>query len=70
MDLHTEATNPKCVCCRSYWEPIKNDLKSSGYYYKSCRRCRKPKMTAEEIRAKQNDRARLYREKERGLFRQ
>ncbi len=68
MDLHTKAPNPKCVCCRSYWEPNNDDLKSSGYHYKSCRRCRKSKKTAEEIRAKQNERARLYIEKKREIY--
>ncbi len=31
--------------------------------YKSCRWCRKPKMTAEEIREKDRERARKNREK-------
>lgn len=55
--------NPKCVSCKCFWEPNKDDIKSSGAYYKSCRRCRKPKMTAEEIREKDRERARLRREK-------
>ena len=36
--------------CKSYWQPNNDDLKSDRRVYKSCRRCRKPELTAEEIR--------------------
>ena len=42
--------NPKCVSCRCFWEPNDDDMKSSGSYYKSCRRRRKPQKTAEQVR--------------------
>ena len=60
--------NPKCVSCKCYWQPNNDDLKPSGLVYKSCRRCRKPKMTAEEIREKHNERARMYRAKRKELL--
>ena len=62
-DPEEEKPNPKCVSCKCYWKPDYDDMKSSGVYYKSCRRCRKPKMTAEQIREKDRERARLRREK-------
>ena len=62
-DLPEPILNPKCISCKCYWKPDYDDIKSSGSYYKSCRRCRKPKMTAEEIRDKDRERARKRREK-------
>ncbi len=59
--------NPKCVSCKCYWQPNNDDLKSDGRVYKSCRRCRKPKLTAEEIRERQNERARQYRGNQKAL---
>jgi len=61
--MDSESLNPKCVCCKCYWKPNNDDLKSSGSVYKSCRRCRKPKLTAEEITERQRIRQKLYREK-------
>ena len=59
--------NPKCVSCRCYWKPDNDDIKSSGSLYKSCRRCRKPKMTSDEIVEKQRLYAREYRMKKKNI---
>jgi len=60
--------NPKCASCKCFWTPDNDDIKPSGSYYKSCRRCRKPKMTAEQIREKDRERAKRYRENKKALF--
>ena len=59
--VYREIKNPKCVSCKCYWQPDYDDTKSSGSYYKSCRRCRKPKKTAEQIRDKHREYAKQYR---------
>jgi hypothetical protein len=68
MDSETDTPNPKCVSCRCYWVPDNDDIKSSGCVYKSCRRCRKPKLTAEDIRVRQNANALLYRMKKKAAL--
>lgn len=35
-----ETPNPKCSYCYCYWTPNETDIKSSGYYYKTCKKCR------------------------------
>lgn len=60
--------NPKCASCKCFWEPNNDDIKPSGSYYKSCRKCRKPKMTAEQIREKDKERAKRYRERQKALM--
>lgn len=32
--------NPKCPRCKCYWKPDETDIKSSGLYYKTCKKCR------------------------------
>lgn len=32
--------NPKCSSCKCYWKPDETDIKPSGLYFKSCRKCR------------------------------
>ena len=55
--------NPKCVSCKCYWKPDNDDMKASGLFYTSCRRCRKPKKTAGDIREKARGYAIMKREK-------
>ena len=35
-----ETKNPKCSKCKCYWKPDETDIKSSGLYAKSCKKCR------------------------------
>ena len=35
-----ETKNPKCNRCKCYWKPDETDIKSSGLYAKSCKKCR------------------------------
>jgi len=35
-----ETPNPKCSNCKCYWIPDETDIKSSGLYFKTCKRCR------------------------------
>ncbi len=60
--------NPKCVSCKCYWQPNNDDLKTDGRVYKSCRRCRKPKLTAEEIRERNNESSRKCRARKKALM--
>jgi hypothetical protein len=32
--------NLKCGSCKCYWKPDETDIKSSGLYFKTCRKCR------------------------------
>jgi hypothetical protein len=32
--------NPKCNTCRCFWKPDETDIKPSGLFYKTCKRCR------------------------------
>ncbi len=32
--------NPKCSNCKCYWKPDETDIKSSGLFFKTCRKCR------------------------------
>lgn len=32
--------NPKCSNCKCYWKPDETDIKSSGLYCKTCKKCR------------------------------
>ena len=32
--------NPKCTKCKCYWKPDESDIKSSGLYNKTCKKCR------------------------------
>jgi len=32
--------NPKCSNCKCYWKPDETDIKSSGLFFKTCKRCR------------------------------
>jgi len=36
----TDTPNPKCTCCKCYWIPDETDIKTSGLYFKSCKKCR------------------------------
>ena len=31
--------NPKCSNCKCYWKPDEMDIKSSGLFFKTCRKC-------------------------------
>ena len=35
-----ETPNPKCSRCKCYWKPDETDIKTSGLYAKSCKKCR------------------------------
>ena len=35
-----EVKNPKCNVCKSYWKPDETDIKPSGLYALSCKKCR------------------------------
>ena len=35
-----QTPNPKCSTCRCFWKPETNDIKSSGLYFKTCKKCR------------------------------
>lgn len=35
-----ETKNPKCNRCKCYWKPDEADVKSSGLYCKTCKKCR------------------------------
>ncbi len=35
-----ETHNPKCSNCKCYWKPDETDFKSSGLYFKTCKKCR------------------------------
>lgn len=35
-----ETKNPKCNRCKCYWKPDETDIKSSGLYAKTCKKCR------------------------------
>ena len=32
--------NPKCNTCRCFWKPDETDIKPSGLFFKTCKRCR------------------------------
>ena len=32
--------NPKCSNCKCYWKPDETDIKSSGLYCQTCKKCR------------------------------
>jgi hypothetical protein len=36
-----ETPNPKCSGCKCYWKPDETDIKTSGLYFKTCKKCRK-----------------------------
>lgn len=39
--MNTNITpNPKCNACKCYWIPDNTDIKSSGLFCKTCKRCR------------------------------
>ena len=42
--------NPKCSKCYCYWEPNETDIKTSGLYYKTCKRCRVKRKETEECK--------------------
>ena len=35
-----QTQNPKCSKCRCYWKPDDTDIKPSGLYFKTCKKCR------------------------------
>ena len=35
-----ETPNPKCSNCKCYWKPDETDIKPSGLYFKTCKKCR------------------------------
>lgn len=35
-----DTPNPKCSKCKCYWKPDETDIKSSGLYCKTCKKCR------------------------------
>lgn len=35
-----QTQNPKCSKCKCYWKPDETDTKSSGLYFKTCKKCR------------------------------
>ena len=39
--MNTQQTpNPKCSGCKCYWKPDETDIKSSGFPFRTCRKCR------------------------------
>jgi hypothetical protein len=38
--MEQSTPNPKCPRCKCYWKPDDTDIKSSGLYCKTCKKCR------------------------------
>jgi hypothetical protein len=38
--MEQKTPNPKCTKCKCYWKPDDTDIKTSGLYFKTCKKCR------------------------------
>jgi hypothetical protein len=38
--MEQKTPNPKCTTCKCYWKPDDTDIKTSGLYFKTCKKCR------------------------------
>jgi hypothetical protein len=46
--MEQSTPNPKCPRCKCYWKPDETDIKSSGLYFKCCKKCRDNQRKAKE----------------------
>ena len=52
----------KCYKCKELWEQFEiKDSKYDGSMWESCRNCRKPRLTIEEIKERKKEYSRRYR---------
>jgi len=52
-----QTQNPKCSKCKCYWKPEETDIKPSGLYFKTCKKCRERNAKYTD---KNNERAKKY----------
>jgi hypothetical protein len=38
--MEQKTPNPKCTTCKCYWKPDDTDIKTSGLFFKTCKKCR------------------------------
>lgn len=43
-----QTPNPKCPRCKCYWVPDETDIKSSGLYCKTCKKCRETRKNSDK----------------------
>ena len=48
MNTERLTPNPKCTRCKCYWKPDETDIKSSGLYCLTCKKCRGKKQDYKE----------------------